>query len=133
MTIMQEKQTADKKEAVLSLFNLLFPTKKILLTPRSMVFTEGENTITIDENNFNFLQEIIKDVFCVNAGHGEQTTFNPKDEKAREIAEKLMRGRQRVAEQNGGQRVSIFSQYVSVLAMAIPSMSIHDCANLTMF
>jgi hypothetical protein len=35
-------------------------------------------------------------------------TFNPANEKAKEIADKLMRARQRVAEQKGGNG-SIFS------------------------
>lgn len=135
MTIMQEKETIDKKQAVLSLLNLLFPTKKIVMTPISLIFTEGENVSTIDDKNFESLQEIIKIVFCVGAGaSGEQVTFNPQNDKAKEIAEKLMRGRQRVAEQKGGsEKTSILSQYVSVLTVALPSMSIHDCANLTIF
>ena len=135
MTIMNEKQTADKKQAVISLLTLLFPSKKVLFTPRSLIFSEADkDTITIDENNFDFLQEAIKEVFCVNAGHGDQTTFNPQDKKAKEIAEKLMRGRARIAAQNGGaSAVSVFSQYISVLTVAISSMSIHDCINLTMF
>ena len=128
---MQEKQTADKKAAVQALFTLLFPNYKIIFTPRSLNFMLNDQVSMVDENNFDSLQEIIKLVFCLK---GDQSQgFNPKDAKAKEIAAKLMRGRQRVAEQNGGQENSVFSQYISVLTVGIASMSIHDCINLTMF
>jgi len=31
-----------------------------------MLLIKGENIVTIDENNFDFLQNAIKDVFCLN-------------------------------------------------------------------
>jgi len=55
MTIMQEKETADKKDAIKSLFSLIFPNQKLIITPRGMVLSEGENSATIDETNFDFL------------------------------------------------------------------------------
>ena len=36
MTIMQEKETVDKKEAVQQLFPILFPKQQLLITPRSL-------------------------------------------------------------------------------------------------
>jgi hypothetical protein len=47
----------------------------------------------IDETNFEFLQEAITDICCLKTGPMDQQSFNPADAKAREIAEKLMRGR----------------------------------------
>jgi hypothetical protein len=55
------------------------------------------------------------------------------DAKAREIADKLMRGRQRVAAQNGESNTSIFSQYLSTLTVGLHSMSFEDCINLTVY
>ena len=54
----------------------------------------------------------------------DQQAFNPGDAKAREIAEKLMRGRQRVAAQKGQSNTSIFSQYLSILTVGLQSMSL---------
>ena len=62
-----------------------------------------------------------------------QQTFNPGNEQARQIAEKLMRGRARVAAQKGGQQSSIFGQYLSVITIGVGSMSLKDCMNLTMY
>ena len=120
MTIMNEKETVDKKEAVKQIFLLTFPKYKTLFSPRSIIFQDQNNqTITIDENNFNFLQEMIRNIFCSKNGPMDQQAFNPANDKAREIAEKLMRGRQRVAEQNGSASVSVFSQYMSILSVGL--------------
>ena len=72
-------------------------------------------------------------IFCSKDGPMDQQSFNPADEKAREIAEKLMRGRQRVAAQNGSSNASVFSQYLSILTIGLNSMSLQNLADLTMF
>ena len=94
--------------------------------------SEGETAI-VDENNFEAFQEVIKAVFCLNNSLAGQQTFNPANEQARQIAEKLMRGRARVAAQNGQKQSSIFGQYLSVLTVGINSMSLQDCMELTMY
>ena len=134
MTIMSEKEAADKKAAVQQVCTLLFPKNKVLFTPRSMLITGGEGeSIQVDENNFEFLQAAISNICCMKTGPMDQQSFNPANSKAREIAEKLMRGRQRVAEQKGTNNTSIFSQYLSILTVGLNSMSMFDCMNLTMY
>lgn len=133
MTIMSEKEAAEKKAAVQQVCTLLFPKDKVLFTPRSMLITGGEGSIQIDETNFEFLQSAISTIFCMKTGPMDQQSFNPANTKAREIAEKLMRGRQRVAAQKGGLNTSIFSQYLSILTVGVQSMSLQDCMDLTMF
>lgn len=133
MTIMNNKETVDKKEIVLTLLNLIFPTKKVTLLPASMIFSSEGETAVVDENNFEAFQETIKAVFCLNNSLAGQQTFNPANEQARQIAEKLMRGRARVAAQNGQKQSSIFGQYLSVLTVGINSMSLQDCMELTMY
>lgn len=133
MTIMKEQETKDKKEAVIALFQLIFPESQVMFTPMSIILNkEGVQTL-IDENNFDFLQENIKQIFCVNSGPMDQTTFNPADEKAREIAEKLMRGRQRVAEQKGETNSSAFGRYLSILTIGLNAMPLSEAMNLTMY
>lgn len=137
MTIMNEQQTAEKKEAVVQLFQLIFPKYKVTFLPRGrgIALTEigGGTLASIDESNFDFLQNVIRDVFCVNSGPQGSSAFNPADEQARKIAEKLMRGRQRVAAQSGESQSSILSQYLSTLTVGLGSMSLHDCMNLTLY
>ena len=133
MTIMNEKETVDKKDAVKQIFLLTFPNYKILFSPRSIIFQDQNNqNIIIDESNFDFLQEMIRNIFCSKNGPMDQQAFNPANEKAKEIAEKLMRGRQRVAEQNGSASISVFSQYMSILSVGL-QIPLTSFLNYTMY
>ncbi len=133
MTIMLEKETKDKKIATQRLLQLLFPNYNVLFTPRSISLQGKESSAVIDENNFEYLQMIVKEIFCVSNKNNQQNGFNPANDKAREIAEKLMRGRQRVAEINGSANASIFSQYLSILTVGLSSMSLQELMELTVF
>ena len=133
MTIMSEKETADKKAAVQQVCTLLFPDCKTIFTPRSIILQGKSGMITIDENNFEPMQQIVTQICCLRSGPGDQQSFNPVNEKAAEIARKLMRGRQIVAEQKGETNTSIFSQYLSTLTVGLHSMSLQDLMDLTMF
>ena len=132
MTIMQEKETVDKKEAVKQIFPLICPKYSMILTPRSIVLRNDNETITIDEDNFEAFQYVLTQIFCINTGPMETQSFNPQSQKAKEIADKLMRARQRVAAQKGD-KGSIFAQYMSVLTVGLNSMSLEDCSKLTMY
>ena len=133
MTIMSEKEAKDKKIATQQLLQLLFPKYTIMFTPRSIMLQGKESSSMIDENNFEAFQQVLKQIFCVSNTNNQQAGFNPANEKAREIAEKLMRGRQRVAELNGSAHASIFSQYLSILTVGLSSMSLQELMELTMF
>lgn len=133
MTIMSEKEAIEKKKAVQQVFTLIFPDYKVFLTPRSITISQGQETFLIDENNFEYLQAALSDICCLKTGPMDQQSFNPHDAKAREIAEKLMRGRQRVAAQKGETNVSIFTQYLSILTVGLGSMSLKDLSDLTMY
>ena len=133
MTIMTTKETVDKKNAVLSLFEILFPNTSVTFLPASLIISGEGMTAMVDENNFDSFQEVLRQVFSF-GNKTDQSTFNPADEQARQIAAKLMRGRERVAAQKGGQASSsILSQYLSVLTIGLGSMSLQDCMNLTVY
>lgn len=133
MTVMSEKEAIDKKVAVQQVCTLMFPSLKVVFTPRSMLFMGDGQTITIDENNFEFLQAAITSICCLKTGPMDQQSFNPANEQAKKIADKLMRGRQRVAAQKGEANTSLFSQYLSTITVGINSMSLQDAMDLTMF
>lgn len=130
--LMNEKEVSDKKEHVLAVLSLLFPSSKIILLPRAMILNSGSTETIIDEGNFEILQSLLVQCFCISGS--EQEHFNPKNEKARQIAQKLMKGRQRVAElkaeENSG---SAFAQYLSILTVGLDSMSLKDCLKLTVY
>jgi hypothetical protein len=56
MTMMNEKQVADKKQNVIQALSLLFPNAAIVFTPRSLIINCDEVTSIVDEGNFDILQ-----------------------------------------------------------------------------
>ena len=133
MMIMQEKEAKDKKFATKQVLTLLFPNYKVLFTPNSLLFQqENKENVIIDESNFEDLQEILRQVFCMKNAPMTQTAFNPAGEKAREIAKKLQRGRDRIAAERNDKESSIFSQYLSTLAIGL-HMPLQSLIELTMF
>ena len=132
MTMMKEKEMAEKKDSVINVFSLIFPKYKTLFTPRSIIL-QSDTQIMIDDSNFEILQEYLKEIFCFKSSMSQELGFNPANDTAKKIADKLMRGRQRVAELNGSANVSIFSQYLSMLTVGLDSLSLQDLMDLTMF
>ena len=132
MTIMSEKEAADKKFAVQQVFTLIFPKYKVMMTPRSVLLSGDGMTIQIDEKNFEFLQAALTNICCLKTGPMDQQSFNPANAKAREIAEKLMRGRAKVAAEKGQNNISIFSQYLSILTVGL-HLPLQEMMDLTMF
>ena len=132
MTIMSEKEAADKKFAVQQVFTLIFPKYKVMMTPRSVLLSGDGMTIQIDEKNFESLQAALTNICCLKTGPMDQQSFNPANAKAREIAEKLMRGRAKVAAEKGQSNISIFSQYLSILTVGL-HIPVQELMDLTMF
>lgn len=132
MTIMSEKEAADKKFAVQQVFTLIFPKYKVMMTPRSVLLSGDGMTIQIDEKNFESLQAALTNICCLKTGPMDQQSFNPANAKAREIAEKLMRGRAKVAAEKGQSNISIFSQYLSILTVGL-HIPMQELMDLTMF
>ena len=133
MTVINDKMSADKKQNVITALQLLFPNCQIFITPRSISLSHSAGNGIIDENNFEIIQQIIGQIFCLSKT--DQKSFNPSDKKAKEIANKLMKGRQKIAaekaSENGGG--SAFAQYISTLTIGLGSMSLQDCINLTVY
>lgn len=132
MMIMQEKTAKDKKDAVKLVCTLLFPDYEILFTPNSLLFRKNEETVIIDESNFEDLQTILRLIFCTTDGPMDQQTFNPINEKAKQIADKIMAGRKKVAELKGASNTSVFTQYISILTIGL-HISMLELRKLTMF
>lgn len=131
MTIMLSKDAGHSKECVIKVLSLLFPNSTVMFTPRSLLLNFGGQTANIDEDNFESLQTMWKQIFCLQETGND--AFNPANEEAKRIAEKIMRGRQRVAqlrEKEGGS--STLTQYLSMLTIGL-QVHLHDLLQLTMF
>ena len=131
MKLMREEKAKDKRRDVESVLTLLFPNYNIIFTPRSILFNQNEESFIIDEGNLEDLQKILEQVFCLNK-NGQQS-FNPGNKAAKAIADKLMRARQRVAEEKHEGIGSLLAQYSSILTIGLESMSLQNVIELTVF
>lgn len=132
MTVMNDKSTADKKAAVKKVLSLVLPKYTVMITPKTILVKDNTDSFMIDEDNFEPFQEALKLIFCAKTGPMNQQAFNPANAKAKEIADKLMRGRQRVAAQKGELNASVFSQYLSILTIGL-HIPITELLKTTMF
>lgn len=137
MKVLEQSQDKDKKNAVIMLLTLLFPDYIPVITRNSIILTkQGENQpLLIDDNNFDIFQSVLKEILCVNSlFQGNNVIYNPANDRAKEIAEKLMRGRRKVAEiKSKGNNESVLTRYISILTIGSNTMSLEDCLNLNMF
>ena len=132
MTMINEKELADKKGMISQVVELLFPGFKISFTPNSMFI----GAVVVDENNFETLQAIVEQMFCLNKSTADspQLNYNPANERARQIAQKLLEGRRKAAALNAAKnKGSMFSQYLSILIVALGSLSPKDAMDLTVY
>lgn len=136
MKVIEQSESADKKIAIITLLSILFPSHAPTMTPQSIILLSqtNENNILIDSNNFETLQNMLKLVLCVNnIFQGDNIVYNPANAEAKRIADKLMRGRRKVAELKGKNKESALSRYLSILTIGLDSMSLQDCLNLTIY
>lgn len=133
MLILNDDRTKEHKNEILNFLILLFPNFQILFTPSSIILQKDKKTVLIDKDNFNLFQDILKSMFCLKSSLMNQNLgFNPKGKKAKEIADKIMKGRKKISEEKGEDKESIFSRYLSVLAVG-NNKSIQELINLTVY
>lgn len=118
------------------LLTLLFPEHMIEIEERFIMLIGTkvpQKTCIIDENNFHLLQDIVRVILCLNSSSEEE--FNPEGERAREIAEKIKRGRAKVAKLKGesGKMESVLPRFVSSLAIGTNALTMKEVLDLTLY
>ena len=126
MTIMQEDE--NKKIYFENILYLLVPdAKAIHFMPNAILIikaNEGmEDTLhNINEENFESFKEIINYIFDISQIKKEEIEYDPANETARKIAEKIKRGREKIAAQkkadNNGP-TEIFGRYIRILSVGM--------------
>lgn len=138
MRVLSQSQDKEKKQAISTLLTIMFPEYNNVITPRSIVLTAREDKthiIMIDDNNFEMVKEIFKQVLCVSSiFQGENIIYNPGNARAKAIADKLMRGRRKAAEINAKKagNNSVFVRYISILSVAQVA-TIEECKKYNIF
>ena len=101
---------------MMMILTLMFPEYQIHLKQNEIdLIKEGESHL-INSENFEEFKKILTAMFCLK-GKGTETEYNPSGNKARESIEKLNKRKQKLAEQNGDQKVSVLNRFASILAI----------------
>lgn len=137
MKVLNQSQDIEKKKSVVMLLKLLFPDRTAAVTQNSIILASmeaGSQPILIDENNFESFQNTLKTILCVNSlFQGGNIIYNPANEAAQKIVDKIMAGRRKVAAQkNGATGESALTRYVSILSVGL-HLPISECRELNMF
>lgn len=139
MSFLNEKEAADKKQTVKAVLALVLPDYQIILTPRSILCNKDNENLIIDEGNFDNFQKILKKIFQLDRKQKDKNgeireVYNPANEKAKQIAEKIYKGRKKLAELKSSQNPddSALARYFSILAIGLGYTS-DELNNLTLF
>ena len=118
------------------LLSLLFPDFNSSIEGRFifLVNPKEQKSILINDSTFEILQEVITTILCLQSGNTKEE-FNPQGDRAREIAEKIKRGRERAARLKGEkkQQSSFLSKYISGLGIGTNTLNIHNVLDLTLY
>lgn len=121
--IMKSKEYHAFTSKSLLVLSLLFPSYEIQVKSNIIELTHRENhSVTkIDNDNFAEFKEAIEEIFVLNSREEGARTYNPADGIAKKIAEKLERGRKRVAKSKGEDlsNKTIYGKIISILSVGL--------------
>lgn len=109
--------TRQTKIDILMVLTLLFPDYQIQISQKEIaLIKEKDESHLINSGNFEEFKKILVAMFCL-SGSNSEADYNPSGKKAREIIEKLNQRKQKLAKQNGDQKVSVLNRFASILAI----------------
>lgn len=129
-TILQEKESKELKDNIFSLLFILFPDYKFMFSPSGGLIAnnvETKHSVLIDDAKFEILQEKLREIFQTYKIFGAEKIYNPANRKAAEIAEKIKRGKQKVAAQKGSFQESVLARYISILSVGLHINPLEIC------
>lgn len=137
MKVLEQSKDKEKKAAITTLLMLLFPSYNVVMMPKSIVLTqEGlEQPILIDGDNFEILQEVVKEILCATSlFQGNHVVYNPANAEAKRIMDKIMKGRKKVAEIKAKQEgnSSVLTRYLSILLIG-PRIPLKESEEYNLF
>ena len=116
MTIMNREEGKKSKKMVIDALSLIIPNAKVNVTPRSLLLNYDGKTIIIDEGNFEYFQNVLRQVFCIDI---DKEDFNPANAQAAAIAEKIKKAKAKVAHLKGEDVGSVYARYISALSIGL--------------
>lgn len=120
MSTIKDKTVEAKKNRlnVLMLLTLLFPQYDISFGEREIICAKDEEVKKITNDNFDAFKEIIQEIFCLS--QISEKEFDTSGAIASKIADKIRKGRKKVADAKSGKsntESSVLSRYISILSV----------------
>lgn len=108
------------KESAIKVLSILFPSYDMMVREDALVFTKDSEEHYIRKDTFPIFQQILVDICCLKGSDSDSTDFNPKSEIAKQIAEKIKKGKSRAqAASTKDNKISILGRYASILAIGL--------------
>jgi len=106
------------KESAIHVLSILFPSYEMTFIEDAIVFKKDSETFYIRKDTFPKFQQILVDICCLKNSNNDNS-FNPKTRIAKQIAEKLKKGRAQATLSKKDNKISILSRYASILAIGL--------------
>lgn len=135
MSIMCSKEKMEYKNSVMMLLALMFPNYTINFTPREILLVNKKHSTRINETNFDIFKDIINSMFGVNEFGSVDGKYNPSDQKAKKLVEKITKYKEKIAKIKNGsdvKEIDVFGRYISILAIGL-QMDINILKNYTVY
>lgn len=117
MSVMNSHEKSIHKTNALSVLSLLFPNYEIKFEKDKMLLQKENFSSIINEQNYENFKDILVQIFCLE--RDEKENVNPADALAAKIAEKIKKGKEKVAKSKGEsvKKLNIYSRYISILGV----------------
>ena len=117
MSVMNSHEKSIYKTNALSVLSLLFPNYEIKFEKDKMLLQKENFSSIINEQNYEDFKDILAQIFCLE--RDEKENVNPADALAAKIAEKIKKGKEKVAKSKGEgvKKLNIYSRYISILGV----------------
>lgn len=133
MSILGDKHAQSKQTKTNALFtlSLFFPTYTVSLNQQGILLERQQEKKIINASNFDGLKQLLGEITILNNKQSE--TYKAAGDYAQQIAEKLMRGRQKVNQlKKNGPKPSVLSRYASILSVGT-GISLNEIMKYTIF
>ena len=115
-----DKEMHSLKESAINVLSILFPSYEMTISKETIDFTKDSETHSIRKANFPTFQKILVDICCLKGSDNDSKEYNPASEVAKQIAEKMRKGRAQAAlSKKNNKKISILSRYASILAIGL--------------
>ena len=134
IAILEERNAVMQKNrnCIQMVLMLLFPEYEITFTKKAIILKKENEESSLNSNNFEEFQDILKQMFSFGDTNGVPQDFNPDGPMAARIAEKLKKRHQVLAEKNPNDNFDIIGRYVSVISTGL-SIDINSVMNYTIY